>query len=1087
MKTNKVLKRMLTVLLSAAVFICSTPAIALAVEPEAEGALLADAVVEETVSENSIVEEASSLGSVLEDIVSEDTASAGFALEENNSESFIPEDITVSDKIDDNITPDQALKPGDSVTILYRMWDEKEGYTTVPKGYTLIDDGYNIYKSTVPITETAQGATITLLPPPDIPPDDSGLGQVFCGWASPQGGFSWIEGSVIPLSMLPIDEWSSEYTFTFVSGRHLYALYYDLDGGTFDDEAIKRGVYRSNRPDYFRQGEVSYYKDNLFHWTGKEHIIPPAGAEFLGWSVDGVNIIKDLDWYDWAANGNKVYLKAIYSNSTPQPITHTLTLSGLTDIDQDSLNALQAQGFTVKGDTAAKTFTSTDSKFYLPALSKPGSSFLGWYETGKSPSMASPYVEFDPATSYDISYTASFQEDVSISLRSSLTLYEGQSFGLSATVRPENAVQTVTWANSDSEVVSLTSNTVKARKAGTCNITATSVADPSKTAVCKVTVLKSEVTETDEHGNPIDPGSHAYDEETGEMNIWVAGIDKDGYHYTGKATKPEMHVYNGGKLLREGTDYTLSYKNNTKVSTDVTSDKKKPQVTIKMKGQYSGSKTVYFDILPTPLSELTATEPNLDVTYQLKKKNQIKPVLEYKGTKIKYSKKDFSFKWFETDSWGNATDVESTCIDPGSYAVKVYAGSSGNFTADSSGLQVAKVNVLGKIPISAVKVNGFKSKVPYNNGVAIEQPEMTLTYKSGKILRTLILGEDYTVSYDNNHNIGTATVTYEGMKNSSGNYTGDFAGKITKKYQITGKYALDSSNTKVTLADDSYEFQNAAIKPDVTVTVTATDDNGNPENRTLVNGKDYTVTYKNNKAVAAKDAVNSNGKDIAPQVIIKGKGRYATDKQGMVERFNITKTDLSSLVLTISDKPYSKKAGGYKSTKILFTDCNYRDLKLKAGKDYTIDYTTSDGSETPAPGEIVYVAINAKEGSSYTGNITGEYRITGSMYTDISKAKVVVNPNSKGKTTACAYTGSKVEPGQTDQPGLILTVGSGKSLKTLKQGVDYEILSYHNNIDPSKKATILIRGLGDYRGVRAIKFTISARPVASHWGGVFGW
>ncbi|MBR3135037.1 hypothetical protein IKG54_00525, partial [Candidatus Saccharibacteria bacterium] len=230
MKTNKVLKRTLTVLLSAAVFICSTPAIASAMELEVEDTLSVDTIIEEAVSENSIVGEASSLDSVLEDVVSEDTASAGFALEENNSESFIPEDITVSDKIDDNITPDQALKPGDSVTILYKMWDDKEGYTTIPEGYTLIDDDwYNIYKSTVPITETAQGATITLLPPPDIPPDDSGLGQqLFCGWASPQGGFSWIEGSAIPLSMLPIDEWSSEYTFTFVSGRHLYALYYDL-------------------------------------------------------------------------------------------------------------------------------------------------------------------------------------------------------------------------------------------------------------------------------------------------------------------------------------------------------------------------------------------------------------------------------------------------------------------------------------------------------------------------------------------------------------------------------------------------------------------------------------------------------------------------------------------------------------------------------------------------------------------------------------------------------------------------------------------------------------------------------------------
>ena len=1079
MKTNKVLKRMLTVLLSAAVFICSTPAIALAVEPEAEGALLADAVVEETVSENSIVEEASSLGSVLEDIVSEDTASAGFALEENNSESFIPEDITVSDKIDDNITPDQALKPGDSVTILYRMWDEKEGYTTVPKGYTLIDDGYNIYKSTVPITETAQGATITLLPPPDIPPDDSGLGQVFCGWASPQGGFSWIEGSVIPLSMLPIDEWSSEYTFTFVSGRHLYALYYDLDGGTFDDEAIKRGVYRSNRPDYFRQGEVSYYKDNLFHWTGKEHIIPPAGAEFLGWSVDGVNIIEDLDWYDWEANGNKVYLKAIYNNSTPQPTNHNLTLTGLTGIDQSSINTLKSQGFTVNGDTAKLVFNNTMSKFYLPAVNKPGSSFLGWYETGKSPSTASPYVEFDPATSYDISYTASFQEDVSISLRSSLTLYEGQSFSLSATVRPENVVQTVTWTNSDSNVASLTGSMVKAIKAGTCKITATSVADPSKTAVCKVTVLKSEVTETDEYGNPIDPGSYAMDE-NGQMNIWIAGLDKDGYHYTGYAIKPEIHVYNGKELLREGVDYTLSYKNNTKVSTRVTKASSKPQISIKMKGQYAGSETAYFEIVPTSVEDLEAKDAKINVSYD-KKKHQIKPTLTYQGKDLKAGNSDLVFKWFEADASGNATDTESACIDPGLYAVKVYAGSSGNFTSSAAGYQIATITVQGdhgKIPMSNVKLNKFKTKMTYNGGVAVEQTDATLSCKLGKTTKTLVLGEDYTVSYKNNYDIGTATAIYEATE------SGEFVDIITKDFSITGKYTLDDStggNAIVTLEDDSFEFTNAAIKPDVTVQAKMVNNDGVEEVRTLVQGKDYTVSYKNNKSVA--DATVAK----APQVIVKGKGSYTFKQSGAIKHFSITKPELSSQVVTIPDKPYNKKPNAYKSVKILITDRNYNDLKLKAGKDYTVEYVTPGGTDTPVAGQTVEVVITATETSSYTGSVTGSYRITEPKDGDITKAKAIVNPDSKGKTKPCAYTGDAIEPGQTDQPGLILTSGSGKKLKTLTEGVDYEIVGYYNNILPSKKAIILVRGIGEYKGIKAFKFTITARPVASHWGGVFGW
>ncbi len=861
MKTNKVLKRMLTVLLSATVFIFSTPAMASAMELEAEDTLSADVIIEETVSENSIVEETD----VLDGTVSEDAVSVN-SVSEDAAQSDTDEPLL--DEISEIVVPDGALKAGDTITFKFYV-GEDGWYSETPSGYTY--NGVDAYETRVTVTN--KNASFQLLPDPWIP-DNS---KYFIGWESEDG--KWLESGVVPLPLLKKAKAGSTYTFKAVFKD--YFIYYDSNGGSISVDApiFIDPAHLDGGADGINEGEQFGYK-----LLSSAYVVPKKGySSFEGWlaRANG-SIVQDLADFDFQS-GNPS-LKAIWGNAapagtitycntfdgiekihsiseipskyrlavkggvdtytadtgeiTPVPLStpsgkvfqswtiyniedmspsarlsayvrtfdlryetgdlvfvanwdneegyedHTLTLSGLTGIDQDSLNALKAQGFTVKGDAATKTFTSTNSKFYLPALNKPGSSFLGWYETGKSPSTASPYVEFDPATSYDISYTASFREDVSISLRSSLTLYEGQSFGLSATVRPENVVQTVTWTNSDSNVASLTGSMVKARKAGTCKITATSVADPSKKAVCKVTVLKSEITETDEHGNPIDPGSHAYDEETGEMNIWVAGIDKDGYHYTGNATKPEMHIYNGGKLLQEGTDYTLSYKNNVNVSTGATSAKKKPQVTIKMKGQYSGSKTVYFDILPTPISELTAAEPNLDVTYQLKKKNQIKPVLEYKGTNIKYGKKDLSFKWFETDSSGNATEVESPCIDPGSYAVKVYPGSSGNFIGSESGYQVAKVNVLGKIPISAVKVKGFKSKVPYNNGAAIEQPEMILTYKSGKILRTLILGKDYTVSYDNNYNVGTATVTYEGVTDSSGNYTGDFAGKITKNIRL---------------------------------------------------------------------------------------------------------------------------------------------------------------------------------------------------------------------------------------------------------------------------------------------------------------
>ena len=245
-----------------------------------------------------------------------------------------------------------------------------------------------------------------------------------------------------------------------------------------------------------------------------------------------------------------------------------------------------------------------------------------------------------------------------------------------------------------------------------------------------------------------------------------------------------------------------------------------------------------------------------------------------------------------------------------------------------------------------------------------------------------------------------------------------------------------------------------------------------------------------------------NDKDIAPQVIIKGKGSYVfadtTDmKKGIVKRFAITKSSLGALVLTISDVAYSKKENGYQKTKILFTDKDYRDLKLKLNRDYTAEFTTSDKSSTPAAGQVVTVTLTATKNSSYTGTVTGSYRITDKkMHTDISKAKVVVNPNSNGngKTQPCMYTGSGIEPIKGGNPGLNITIGSGKNLKPLKAkkvdgsgkvSGDYEIIGYYNNVLPGNNAVILIRGIGNYRGIRAVKFKISARGVNSRWGGVY--
>ncbi len=60
-------------------------------------------------------------------------------------------------------------------------------------------------------------------------------------------------------------------------------------------------------------------------------------------------------------------------------------------------------------------------------------------------------------------------------------------------------------------------------------------------------------------------------------------------NYTGKAIKPSVTIKDGNKTLKNGTDYTVTYKNNTKVG--------KATIEIKGQGVYYGSVAKYFNIV----------------------------------------------------------------------------------------------------------------------------------------------------------------------------------------------------------------------------------------------------------------------------------------------------------------------------------------------------------------------------------------------------------------------------------------------------------------------------------------------------------
>ncbi|MDO4498479.1 MAG: hypothetical protein Q4B51_02485 [Coriobacteriaceae bacterium] len=141
-------------------------------------------------------------------------------------------------------------------------------------------------------------------------------------------------------------------------------------------------------------------------------------------------------------------------------------------------------------------------------------------------------------------------------------------------------------------------------------------------------------------------------------------------------------------------------------------------------------------------------------------------------------------------------------------------------------------------------ING--SDIVYQGGIALRPP---LKLSSRKLVGgfdwsyDLVLGKDYTVTYSNYTNAGTATATITGI--------GNFSGTVKKTYTI--KQASLSQYGSATLSYTSCIYNGNYRKPVPTVKW---------GNKLLNEGKDYTVSYSNNKWTGTAS------------VTIKGTGNY---------------------------------------------------------------------------------------------------------------------------------------------------------------------------------------------------------------------
>ena len=216
------------------------------------------------------------------------------------------------------------------------------------------------------------------------------------------------------------------------------------------------------------------------------------------------------------------------------------------------------------------------------------------------------------------------------------------------------------------------------------------------------------------------------------------------------------------------------------------------------------------------------------------------------------------------DYSGSLNGVTVTDADGKEITVKtLVSGTAYSFTMPQSAVTITAS--FGTVDIDNAKVK--LSATGYTYDGTAKTPDVTVTYKG-----ETIDASNYTVSYADNTNAGTATVTVTAADDST-----LFYGSTTAEFTIS-KAKIYSEN--VSLSYTSKTYTGKTLTPSVTVTV---------DGVTLTEGEDYTVSYS---ASTRKNAGTY-------KIYVYGSGNYTSGK--ITKSYKITKAS-QSLKVTTSTK-----------------------------------------------------------------------------------------------------------------------------------------------------------------------------------------
>ena len=554
-------------------------------------------------------------------------------------------------------------------------------------------------------------------------------------------------------------------------------------------------------------------------------------------------------------------------------------------------------------------------------------------------------------------------------------------------------------------------------------------------------------------------------------------------------------VKDGKKVLKEGTDYTVTYSVYTgsdfkKMDSSVvicTENNTIGLIEVNGKGNYEGA-VIYHSVdlsCRTDFTKAKITLAQSKVTYmgdgKLDNRNPVTVKLNGKVVDPKY----YEVVYADNDKPGMAT-VYVSAKDEVDGEANMYAGViSATYPIVRAKLSEAKFDNKGRI---SDKEYAFGAPVTVENG----EDYLLTGRRADGTANTMILteGVDYEVTYQKNTSAGTATVIFTAL--DSGVYTGSV--KKTFKIVKPALFVKNASTKKMELNENleilvvsendifrtvlsgsnmgtmgSLTFEELGVTPEVYVTYKGV---------TLKEGVDYKLTVANNKAVSTYDKNGNPAKYAA--ITITGMGNFTGTLKGslkdapgltyMVEPRWLMCRDLNNpdatancgeeVFCSIPSVVYKKGDKTVYKPAPVITSYN-TGKKLSAGKDYTVTYLDNTNKNIPVdektglPTEAVYQQVKIEFKGNYRGEAVCNYSVAP---LDFKKLIVTVDKQTYA-------------PGEEVPHSAIHVKVSKNSKEELKEGVDYTV-AWDTGRFKVGTGEICIEGMGAYSGTRIIKYTV---------------